>query len=87
MPYIKQEDRPQIDEIVNRLEGVNLDDGKLNYTLTKSVLVYLKQKGVRYATYNDIVGALECCKLELYIRKIRPYEDTKITENGDVYYQ
>lgn len=30
-------------------------------------------------------GAFECAKLELYIRIIRPYEDQKIHDNGDVY--
>lgn len=30
-------------------------------------------------------GALECAKLELYIRIARPYEDAKIHDNGDVY--
>jgi hypothetical protein len=35
--------------------------------------------------YNDVIGALECCKLELYRRMVAPYENTKIKENGDVY--
>lgn len=35
----------------------------------------------------DILGALEGAKLELYRRKISPYEDIKIEENGDVYYK
>jgi hypothetical protein len=31
-----------------------------------------------------VIGALENCKMELYRRKIAPYEDIKIEENGDV---
>ena len=58
--------------------------GGLNYILTTTCLYYLKTKGESYQTYNDIIGALECCKLELYRRKISPYEDIKIKENGDV---
>lgn len=34
---------------------------------------------------SEIIGALECCKLELYRRIAAPYEDIKIGENGDVY--
>lgn len=35
--------------------------------------------------YQGAVGALECCKLEMYRRLIGPYEDTAIGRNGDVY--
>lgn len=33
---------------------------------------------------EEIVGALQNAHLEFYIRKVRPYEDTKIEQNGDV---
>ncbi len=39
----------------------------------------------KYQTYNDILGALEGAKLELYRRQIGPYEETAIKRNGDVY--
>jgi hypothetical protein len=32
-----------------------------------------------------MIGALECCKLELYRMMAAPYEDDKIAENGGVY--
>lgn len=32
-----------------------------------------------------MVGALESAKLELYRRKVSPYEDQKIEANGDVW--
>ena len=41
---------------------------------------------VEYARINELIGVLECAKLELYRRIAVPYEDTKIAENGDVYY-
>lgn len=34
---------------------------------------------------NSARGAIECAKLEFYARVVRPYEETKIVENGDVY--
>lgn len=59
--------------------------GELNYTITTLIKGYLEFKGESYQTYNDIMGALEGAKLELYARKVRPYEDKKIKENGDVW--
>ena len=39
----------------------------------------------KYYHYNQLIGVLECAKLELYRRLVTPYEDIKITDNGDVY--
>jgi hypothetical protein len=36
-------------------------------------------------THHNVVGVLECCKLELYRRLVSKYEDIKILLNGDVY--
>ncbi len=79
MPYIKEEQR---DELLAR-NAKNC--GELNHDLTLVCLTYLRDKGESYQVYNDIVGALDNCKSELYRRKIAPYEDKKIVENGDVY--
>jgi hypothetical protein len=47
---------------------------------------YLINKGpLRYAHLNEVIGAIECAKLELYRRVAAPYEDLKISEAGDVY--
>jgi hypothetical protein len=59
--------------------------GELNFAFTVVSRSYLEDKGESYQTYNDIIGALEGCKLELYRRMVAPYEDVKIKENGDVY--
>lgn len=86
MPYIKQEDRHRL--IAEKLAGGLLNPktpGELNFILTSLCIVYLETHTQCYQTYNDIIGALECCKLELYRRKISSYEDKKIEENGDVY--
>ena len=79
MPYITEKQRDDA-----KLYG-GLSAGSLNYVLTMEIIQYLKLKGESYQTYNDIIGALECCKLELYRRKIAFYEDVKMKENGDVY--
>jgi hypothetical protein len=59
--------------------------GELNYALTLVVKAYLAKKGMTYATINDVVGALDGCKMEFYRRVAAPYEDLKIIQNGDVY--
>lgn len=80
MPYIKTDRR-----IGLVMGDVPTTAGELNFLFTTYILSYLKSKGESYQTYNDIVGALENCKQELYRRKIAPYESEKINENGDVF--
>jgi len=60
--------------------------GDLNYTITRAIDAYLGRKGINYAL-NEVIGVLECAKLELYRRIVAGYEDKKIAdpENGDVY--
>jgi len=76
MPYIKDYQR----------EALVMDTpGQLNYELHMLIDSYILQRGdSKYSTYNDIIGALECVKQELYRRMIAPLEDIKIEENGDV---
>jgi hypothetical protein len=87
MPYIKREYRPPydpyIDNLAALLKGLIKADksGDLNYVVSSLIK---KMKPIKYDDYNSIIGALECIKLELYRRKIAPYEDKKIEENGDI---
>lgn len=84
MPYIKQEDRPKFDESAVRIGTAAECAGDLNYAITVIAHTYLKKKGIRYSNINEVVGALECCKLEIYRAIAAPYENDKITENGPV---
>jgi hypothetical protein len=47
--------------------------------------VYLAQHGISYRVFNEIVGALECAKIETYRRQIANLEEMKKQENGDVF--
>jgi len=85
MPYITQEKRT---DIQNGKAPSN--SGELNYTITKLIQSYLNDmRALRafpnYGDINEVIGVLECCKLELYRRIAVPYEDNKIEQNGDVY--
>lgn len=75
MPYI----------VRNRRNKMFLDNcGDLNYQISILLKTYIQNKGESYQTYNDILGALEGAKLELYRRKVAPYETLKIMKNGDI---
>ena len=83
MPYIEEKARKRIDG-----GGAAETAGELNYAITRIVDSYLVQKGtsgLRYGHLNEVVGVLECAKLELYRRLAAPYEDEKRKETGDVY--
>lgn len=56
--------------------------GELNYCFTRIILNYIKENK-NYQGCNNILGALEGAKLELYRRIVAPYEDLKINQNGD----
>lgn len=80
MPYILFEDRLRLQRTLYPLNA-----GEINYLISDMINGMLSNTGLSYARANEIIGALECCKLELYRRVIAPYEDKKIIENGDVY--
>lgn len=74
MPYIKPEDRYGV---------VPTTPGELNYHITKLCHEYLAP-GFNYAALNEVIGVLECAKLELYRMLAAPYEDRKRAENGPI---
>ena len=79
MPYIEKDYREALEDLTP------LNPGELNYKITKTCIEYLEAEGTCYKTINEIIGALECAKMEFYRRVGVPYEQTKIEENGDVY--
>ena len=88
MPYVIEETQKMIDEILDQMENSNYTSiwnwtaGEVNCFITK---LLLRKNPERYAHFNEIIGILECCKLEFYRRAVAAYEDEKIEQNGDVY--
>lgn len=86
MPYIKQEDRDNF--AFPLVEAINQTEigtpGNLNYLITTLCKKFLSETRESYERHNSIVGVLESAKLEWYRRRVAPYEDVKIDENGDV---
>jgi hypothetical protein len=82
MPYITQDRRDALDIVA---ASAPRNAGELNYLITRLFMMYLRENGTSYQVFNDILGACEGAKLELYRRRVADYEDAKITQNGDVY--
>jgi len=91
MPYISKEKRDEIDvfmdDLIEELETKNFLIGDLAYILYRICLGYLNDCDYEghFSVYNSVIGVLESVKLELYRKRVAPYEDTKIIENGAIY--
>lgn len=87
MPYIKKEERPELDELleplIKTLEKVPPEekDGKVCYVIFK--LLKRIYRG-RFFNLNRALGVLNSVMQEFYRRIVAPHEDEKIKENGDV---
>jgi len=87
MPYIKQKERVKFEEVIKDLVKLLEKDkenlaGNLNYVVTS--IIKRLSKDLRYKKANEIIGALECIKLEYYRRVLAPYEEQKRKLEGDV---
>ncbi len=84
MPYIKKQKRAEIDNALDHVILDGLDDGGLNYTITKLCHWFIMDKGLRYFTLVRVMGCLICVMFELYRMVVGPYENKKRMENGPV---
>jgi hypothetical protein len=87
MPYITPIDRINADtELQNAgLSFIPQNAGELNFIVSTFIANYIRENGLKYAVVNEMVGVLECAKMELNRVVIGPYEDLKSAENGPVY--
>ena len=91
MPYIAQQKRELLEYALATLSASVIVEepknqaGVLNYCISALLNEVLKTNGISYRNINEMIGVLECAKLELYRRVASPYEDEKIQSNGDVF--
>lgn len=86
MPYIAKIRREDFQSFLEKVKGLRIDSaGELNYLMTMLCQTYLAQHGISYRVFNEIIGAFECAKIEIYRRQIANLEDMKKEENGDVF--
>lgn len=83
MPYIKQEDRERINPSLRELSKSIKTAGDLNYAISMLAILF-EEESPNYAKLNEIMGVLACVKEEYYRKRVVPYEDKKIEENGDL---
>lgn len=78
MPYIPKSEQKLADK------NIYNNAGSLNYSIHQMISKYLDGREKRYSTYNEIIGVLDCVKMELYRRLVADYEEEKLAEYGDV---
>ena len=83
MPYIDSSSLNR-ENLTPSSENDPMTAGELNFCITCMCDQYLAHN-LDYQAINDVVGALEGAKLEMYRRIAAPYEDYKKAVNGEVY--
>ena len=68
MPYILPADRKRVDANLGIFgaDWAPENAGQLNYLVSTFMQNYMDANGLNYANVNEMVGALECMKLEHY---------------------
>lgn len=96
MPYIKEEERLELDGAIeslvqaiknNKTSLYNPHDfsnylGRINYCFSRIISGVMGS--VSYSKIAMATGVLENIKVEFYRRVAEIYEDKKIVENGDI---
>ncbi|KUJ95787.1 MAG: hypothetical protein PWR24_1732 [Desulfonauticus sp.] len=84
MPYIKKERRKLFDSFLKEIAKNVESEGELNYCIYKLSSLVIEKIGESYANLSMCSSAMEHAKLEWYRKKLVPYEEKKILENGDI---
>jgi hypothetical protein len=99
MPYVDKTTRAKIlDRMILPSDGKGLvhptphdvrvptlmGPGDLNFAITALCHQYVLDRTASYKTMNEVVGVLECAKLEMYRTVVAPYEDGKRESSGAI---
>jgi len=84
MPYIKQDRRKKFDDLLAQLGPQIKNKGEMNYCVSILMQWYVSVHGESYQTLSDAKNALTDAASEFERRRLHPYEDEKIKENGDL---
>lgn len=88
MPYIKREERKSYQQHIEAIAELIPRErlarpGHMNYVVSLLIdRVY--GQNMRYADHNEVLGFLSGVQQEFYRRKTAPYEDEKISTEGDL---
>ena len=84
MPYIPPEKRTVLDPSLQTLADAINSEGELNYCIYKLSALLAERLGPSYDNLSLCSSAMEHAKLEWYRKKLVPYEEEKIRQNGDI---
>ncbi len=84
MPYITPERRKAFDDLMEKMAPEVGNEGELNYCIYRLATLVIDRIGESYSNLSMCSSAMEHAKLEWYRRRLAPYEDVKIAENGDI---
>jgi regulator of sigma D len=95
MPYIPQDKRKELNNYMQKILDYiqksenDIQIGEMNYIISNLINTYIEKtknnNTFNYNVCNNLIGLLECSKLELYRMVISEYEDQKIKQNGNLY--
>lgn len=85
MPYIPYDARNELTDGFRTVGRPAEAPGELNFIIANIIDEYLDYRPQAYHYYNEVIGVLECLKLELYRRFVGPYEDKALSKNGEVF--
>lgn len=81
MPYIPPARKKEIDNH----DAAPANAGDLTYVIQQALNRYLQVHGLRYQQIAEVLGAIEGAKLDFIERVVKPYEQKKLRDNGDVW--
>jgi hypothetical protein len=82
MPYVKMERRDALNKVVVAMSEAGVKaDGDLNYILYRFCKYHVTPS---YNNFKNFCGELQQAATEIERRLLAPYEDSKISEHGDV---
>jgi hypothetical protein len=84
MPYIPPNRRTAFDRSLETLAEAITSEGELNYCIYKLSCLLVDRLGASYDNLSLCSSAMEHAKLEWYRRRVVPYEEEKIRQNGDI---
>lgn len=84
MPYIPKNRREVFDSYLEKIAKELENEGELNYCIYKLSSLLIEKIGESYHNLSLCSSAMEHAKMEWYRRRLVPYEDKKIKENGDI---
>jgi len=84
MPYIKDEDKKDMEVAINNLLVFIESKGDLNYAICELVGNVILESGISYTNISEKIDTVHDAETELRRRLLNSYEDIKKVENGDV---